>query len=177
MHTAIRAGTAALLATTLVAALSTSPSASASNTFHNASAGVACHPANGAVAAKFTYNLNFLTNGNTTDAYVLCSLPMDDVNNAPAHLDGLMVDVFLPSPGTVACAAQTGYYGGGLNQIESSTALSYTSSVNNVSHQFSFNTLLLHRDGVPPVLTLNCKLPPGARMGLIQRWETPAPPP
>jgi hypothetical protein len=174
MTTAIRAGSATLLATTLAATLSTSFPAAASNTFHDASAGVACHPANGALAAKFTYNLNYLTNANTTDAYVLCSLPMDDVNNAPAVLNGLMVDVFLPSPATVTCVAQTGSYVSGANQIEGSSALTYTSSVTNLALQFSFETALLTRAGTYRVLTLNCKLPPGAKLGLIQRWETPA---
>jgi hypothetical protein len=175
MHTAIRAGYAALLAT-MLAALSTSPPAAAANTFHNASAGVACHPANGALAAKFIRNLNFLTNASTGDAYVVCSLPMDDAYNAPAQLDGLMVDVFLPTPGTVTCVAQTGTFSNGSNVIQASTAMTHTSSTTNVAVQFSFNANLLQREGVYRVLTLNCKLPAGTKMGLIQRWETPASP-
>ena len=171
MNTANPALSAALLATTLAATLSMSHPAAAAATFHNTSAGVACHAANGALAAKFTYNLNFLTNGNTTDAYVVCALNMDDTNQTPAVLNGLTATLFLPTPGTAACVAQTGYFSG-TNQIEGSTALTYTSTYSNLTLQFSFDTSQLTRAGMTQVLTLNCKLPPGAKLGLIQRWET-----
>ena len=172
MQFPIRTAPVVLLVSSLAVASAGGPAAAAS-TFHDASAGVDCQAANGALAAKFTYNLNFLTNTGTTDAYVVCSLPMDDENQTPAMLEGLMVDVQLGAAGsTVTCVAQTGYWGAGVNQIFRSSAQSHTSTIPNETDQLVWNAAALGRDGVATVLTLNCKLPAGAKMGLIQRWES-----
>jgi hypothetical protein len=140
--------------------------------FRDASAGVACQAANGALAGKFTHNLNYLTNVGTADAYVVCSLPMDDASGDPTPILLLTLEVFLPTQGsTVACTAQTGAYFDGANQIKSSVAESYTSTAANVDWQLAWSGSALARMDPHHVLTINCKVPAGGRLGLIQRWE------
>jgi hypothetical protein len=67
--------------------------------------------------------------------------------------------------------AQTGYFSGGYNHIQSSAAKSHTSTETDDSQQLLWtNPGAIARSGVAVVLTINCKLPPGTKMGLIQHW-------
>jgi hypothetical protein len=164
----------ALLATTLAATLPAIGPAAAAN-YRYASAGAACHAANGALASKFTFNLNYLTNVGTTDANVICSLPMDDATATPDTLTWLSVSVLVPTQGaTVTCMAQTGYFFNGVNTIYRSSAQTYTATQPNVAYTLQWNSYLLERADYVSVLTINCKLPPGTKLGLIQRVEAPS---
>ena len=166
---AIRSSIAHLLSLiVLLVGLAGSAPALAAN-YRNASAGAACRPANGALSAKFTYNLHYLTNVGSTDAYVICSLVMDDASPSPAPTADLRVDVFTTTAGTtVTCVAQVGAYYGGAAQITGSSAASVTSVVDSASSQLAWNTTNLQRSGVHLLLVINCKLPPGTKLGLIQ---------
>jgi hypothetical protein len=177
MPTPIRTAAFATAAT-LFAALLSANGAAATSYFRHASAGADCHAANGALAGKFTYNLNYLTNVGTADAYVICSLPPDDdASLGPNIVTSLSVEVFLPSAeSTVSCMAQTGAFFDGANQVYRSQAQSYTSVGPNAGTQLQWSGSALERGAAWRVLTFNCKLPPGARLGLIQRWEDTPPP-
>ena len=141
--------------------------------FRDSSAGAVCQAANGAVAAKFNRTLTYITNAGTTDAYVICHLPMDDASSTPDHVSRLTVEVTIPNAGgNVACVAQSGAYYQGANHIYASQAQSYTAAGPNESATIDW-TVPMYRLNVFNVLTLNCKLPPGAKLGLIERWEAP----
>ena len=152
----------------LAAAMGASPASAAA--YRNASAGAACHAANGALASKFTFNLNYLTNIGTTDAYVICSLPMDDASTTPDTIIKLSVSFTVPAAlSTVTCVAQAGNYVT-TNNIYHSAAESRTTASANQSLTMQWENYI-PRGGVINVVTLNCKLPPGTKMGLIERWE------
>ena len=161
-----------LLTATIAAAIGTaSPAAAATTSLNYVSAGVACHPASGALAAKFNRNLNYLTNVGTTDAYVVCHFQMADSPTLVAAFGGLYVHLQGSAAGsTVTCVAQVGAFFSGTNQINGSVARTHTTSAHNESLVLSWLSGL-ERDDFADVVTLNCKLPPGMKMGLIQRWE------
>ena len=169
-----RVAVAALLATTLALAAG---GAAAATSYRNASAGAACHAANGALASKLVFNLNYLTNTGTTDMVVMCHLPTDDASGGLEQVIFLRADVVIPVQGkSVTCVAQTGYFGAGANTVATSVARSYTAPGTNASGQVEWpSPELLHRSSTAMLLTLNCKLPPGAKLGLIQHWTAPSP--
>jgi hypothetical protein len=159
----------ACLATAWLAVAASAPAAA--QAYHYASAGAACQPANGALA-KFTYNLHFLTNTGTTDQTVVCHLGMDDAGGTPKAHVFLNVQVYLPATGTtVTCLAQTGGFYGEGTHIQASTAKTLTSSTPNQYGALSWTGAELPRENSSVIVTLNCKLPPGARMGTIGRVE------
>jgi len=138
------------------------------------SAGTACRPANGALAPKFNYNLHYLTNIGTVDAYVVCDVALDDPSQTPDELFLLNVDLLVPTVGhTVTCVAQVGSFYSGQAHIVASSAVSATANAADDAIVLGWDTTKLVRNDVFKVLTLNCKLPPGTKMGLIQRWEIP----
>jgi hypothetical protein len=141
--------------------------------FRSTHAGVACHPANGSLASSFNYTLQTLTNVGTVDAYVICALPMDDLSTYPTQLHYLVVNAVLPQSGTtLACTAQVGAFYSGTTHIRESVARATTSSQPNAQAQLSwYNELAPERAYGYDVLSLNCKLPPGAKLGLIQRED------
>ena len=142
--------------------------------YRNASAGAACHAANGALASKFTFNLNYLTNVGTTDAYVICNLAIDDAIGTPDTVTRLTVSLVVPTQGaTVSCVAQAGAFYNGTNHIIQSLAESDSADVPNAVVFLSWDQDLVRGDALN-VLTLNCKLPAGTKMGLIERWESPS---
>jgi hypothetical protein len=148
-------------------------SAPAIANYRDASAGAVCHPANGALAAKFTYNLHYLTNAGTTDAYVICHLPMDDASLVPNSLSYLRIDVLTAGAGsTVTCVAQTGAFYAGSVHIYKSSSLTHTSSVVSESFALGWDVADIQRANVYEVLVINCKLAPGAKLGLLQYEET-----
>lgn len=166
-----RTASTILLAATFAAAVGSASPASAS-TYLYVSAGVACHPANGALAAKFNRNLNYLTNSGTTDGYVVCHFQMADASGAVSPFGGIHVHMQGSASGaTITCVAQVGAFFSGTNLIEGSLARTYTTIAPNESVVLSWYGGLV-RDEFEDVVTLNCKLPPGTKMGLIQRWES-----
>jgi hypothetical protein len=140
--------------------------------YRHTSAGGACHVANGGAAGKFTFNNHYLTNIGTTDQYVICHFEMDDPTALPNSVDYLGVQAFAPYPDmTVTCVAQTGNYVDGTVNLQSSVARSYTTFGANAPFALEWIGALT-RQNVTQVLTLNCKVPPGAKLGLITRTES-----
>ena len=175
MHIGIRTAPAALLAATLAIALGQSSPATAT-AYRDASAGAVCHAANGALAAKFTYNLNYLTNAGTTDAYVICHLPMDDAASTPDAVGKLAVHGLIPTVGAaVTCTAQVGAFYDSSNHIYHSSAKTDPAALPNSELFLTWDSFEVERTSAFHVLSINCKLPPGAKLGLIERWEAPVP--
>jgi hypothetical protein len=156
----------------LLAAGIDAPVATAGPLFRSASAGSVCQPANGALASSFNYTMQYVTNVGSADAYLICSLIMDDHNAAPNQLQYLAVDALLANAGTtLTCTAQVGGYYNGSTHVRGSLAKSSTSVGPNASFALVFTGSTLLRDYAYDVLMLNCKVPPGGRLGLIQREE------
>jgi hypothetical protein len=152
----------------LIVALAGSAPATAI-TYRDASAGAVCHAANGALAAKFTYNLHYLTNVGTADAYVICNLVMEDATLTPEPLTTLSAEVLLAGAGTATCVAQVGYfYGSELHVLRSSAQTQTTVGPGAIPMVWPVSSV--QRENVYELLVINCKLPPGAKMGLIQYW-------
>ena len=157
------------VATVLVLAAASSAPLHAADHYRDTNGGSACHPANGAAAAKFTRANHYLTNNNATEQYVVCHFPMDDAAGLVAEMDYLSVHVQATGAGAVTCVAQTGSYFGGVLTLRANVARSHTFS--------AAGPMVLTWDGVLPrlavhdVLTVNCKLAPGMRIGLIERKD------
>jgi hypothetical protein len=135
------------------------------------SAGVACQPASGALAAKVNYNLQYLTNVGTTDLTVVCFVPKTDYGYYTYNFTSLTVAVWLPNAGqTVTCLAQTGHFRDAGNYIRTSAAKAHTSAEPGDYHSLVWTVELL-RNYTTDILVLNCKLPPGAKMGTIERVD------
>ena len=155
----------------LVAALATSAPAAAT-TYRDLSAGAVCHPANGALASKFTYNLQYLTNIGTTDAYVICSLETSNTSNPAGPPALLRFHAQTTNVGSiVTCSAQVGAHFGGISRIYRSSTETYTSVDPDEGFALNWNEVLLDRTISYQLLSVNCKLPPGAKLGLIEFWD------
>ena len=141
--------------------------------YRDSSAGAVCHPANGALVAKFNRTLNYIQNAGTTDAYVICQQVMDDGDVQPEKVTLLTASVTVPTQGaTVTCVAQAGAFYDNINHVYLSYSESFTAGAPNASAHLEWD-VPFYRISVFHVLTLNCKLPPGAKLGLLQRWEEP----
>jgi hypothetical protein len=139
-------------------------------TSHDTSAGGACHPASGSLGGSFNRNLHYLTNIGGTDAYVVCHLQMDDDTQAQPPI-WLVVHV-AGQPGTqVTCTFQAGAFYDGANRVVASTSetLGFTQAA--TYGRLDFDVEPLVRPNYHTLLTLNCKVPAGGRLGLIERWE------
>lgn len=160
----------ALASTLLFAAIPSTPAHAVAA--RNLSAGAACHPANGAAAAKFTYTNHTIQNIGTTDQYVICNLPMaEDLLSEPVDPQFLAVSMTAGATGgTVVCVAQIGYHSGGSTTIRSTHARSVTLAAF-LNSALSWNEgTAWNRAALFETLTLNCKLPPTVRLGLIE-WH------
>jgi hypothetical protein len=144
---------------------------------HSANGGGACHAANGALAGKFNRTLHYVTNVGTTDAYLVCHLQMDDDDasgaQSPTHFE---VNVS-GAPGTsITCIAQLGGYYFGTSQIAASNGKTLAFTEGATWGELAFDHAALGRSFSYIALTLNCKVPLGGRVGLIERWEAPVTP-
>jgi hypothetical protein len=158
----------AVCALTLVAAATGAAPARADDN-RSTNGGSACHPANGAAAAKFSRANHYITNNNTTDQYVICHLPMDDTSGYVAEIAYLIVHVQAAGAGSVVCVAQTGSYAEGQLFVRGNVARSYAFSA--AGSTALIWSGVLPRESPNDVLTLNCKLTPGMRLGLIERKD------
>jgi hypothetical protein len=139
--------------------------------YRDASAGGSCHPANGGAAAKFTYGNHWIANNNTTDQYVICDLPADDSSGAPWTVAFLAIHVYSLNAGaTVTCVAQTGAFFDGTVYNFANVSRTYTFGGAGNSTTLSWENVL-PRQANQDVLTLNCKMAPGMKLGLILRTE------
>jgi hypothetical protein len=140
--------------------------------FRYTGAGGACHPANGASAAKFTRAPHYITNNNTTDQFVVCHLPMDDASSSPNGIGTVELHVWGANAGTtVACVAQTGGFYFGSVHVRSAASRSHTFAAPGESWYLEWMAPALQRDGIGDTLALSCKMGPGTRLGLITRAE------
>ena len=97
----------------------------------------------------------------------MCFIANADVAGVPAP-PSLAIAVQSPVAGvTVTCVAQTGYYDNG-NIIRSTAVRSHTFEVAPASVYLEWAPGSLARQSPVDVVTLNCKVPPQVRLGLIQ---------
>jgi hypothetical protein len=147
--------------------LSAPPSATAA--YRDVSGGAACKGANGAASASFTYSNNYLTNIGSTPQYIICNFQMDDASFVPAPTESLILHAYNTQAvsRTLSCSAQTGGYYYGSNYVASNSVKAHTfASVG--SDYLTWTPSLLVRNYPYDVLTINCRLDPGIRVGLIQ---------
>jgi hypothetical protein len=157
------------IALLIVATAAASPAQAAG--YRNTSAGGACHPANGA-ATKFTRANNYITNNNATAQFVVCNFQMDDAANPPDVYIYLALYIQSASAGTtVTCVAQTGNYDDLGNHVRSSASRTYTFASDGGASSLGWEPGTLVRLSSFDVLTLNCKMDPGTRLGTIVRTE------
>ena len=146
------------------------PASAVDNQYFDASAGAACHAANPA-ATKFQYTNHDLANLNPTAQFVVCDLHLHDFSSTPAPLTYLAVEIQSTAEATVTCVAQTGMYFSGTVTVRSSQTRSYSFVFPGGSNSLIFDTSTLARINPYDVLTLNCKMDPNTRLGLIQVRE------
>jgi hypothetical protein len=163
--------TTALGSLALVAIAAIAPSPASAVVYHDTTAGGACHAANGAAASHFTYGNHYVTNVGQTSEYVICLLVSDDIDagtHSPAKLAVAISSTV--EQATVSCSAQTGSYFGGAINNHGSNAQTYTFATAG-SSTLTFDTSKLPRQFLQDVVTLNCKMDPGTRLGLIEYWN------
>jgi hypothetical protein len=162
----------ALAATVVLAALAVSPPAAATVNYHASSPGAVCHAANPG-ATKFVAANQYLTNGNTTAQYVMCALAVVDPTDIPRQLAFLQMEIQSGGEGSaVTCVLQTGYYGSGALTVRSSSSKTYTFVTVGGTNTFYWDAGSVVRDNTTHVLTLNCKMDPGTRLGTILYGDT-----
>jgi hypothetical protein len=143
----------------------------AATVYSDTSAGGACHPAGGGAASKFTYSNNYLTNIGTTDQYVICHFGMNDTVTPVTNPSLLYISVAAGgTSGTISCVAQHGSFYLGANHVESSQTRSASMSAG-ASGTLSFDTSTMTRTQVYNTFTVNCRVPGGFKLALIEYWN------
>jgi hypothetical protein len=155
---------AAVAATTAIAALAATPPASAMY-YHAVSPGMACHAANPGATLIISSN-HYLTNNNSTAQYVMCYLPIIDAVADGQQLAYLGVEISTFTGGTVTCTAQTGAYLAATNMVHASASRTKTMSGSDIG-SLHWDAGTLNRSSSSDSLTLNCRMDPGTRLGLI----------
>jgi hypothetical protein len=165
----------ATLVATLMASLALATAPAHALTYRDKSAGAACQGANGA-ASKFTYTMQYLTNVGPVDQYVVCDMTAYDVSNEPLTPYIFRVNFTMgQAGGTITCVVQTGGHYSGSNVIRSSSA--ETATMGSLENGYlDWDPESIVRTQPYDVLMLNCKVPPGAKVGLIQYIEADPPP-
>ena len=155
----------------VVAALSMSTPADAT-TYRNTSAGTACQAANSA-ATKFQWTNHYVRNLNATSQFVVCTLPVSDTAYSPVlSPSSIIVNIQSGGPGSiVTCIAQTGYFYDGAVTIHSSATRTYEFVTPDGASQLVFAADALTRLTALDTVTLNCKMDPYTKLGLIQYEE------
>jgi hypothetical protein len=154
-----------------VALLGAGPVAAGTTTYRDTSGGGACHAASGGAAGSFTYGNNYITNTGTTTQYVICHFGMVDVVDLmpPTQLFQVSISTTVANR-TVLCTAQTGAYFAGTNHIASSNARTHTfDAVGDFSLQWDASQII--RTSAYTTFTLNCRMDPGTRVGVIEYWD------
>ncbi len=136
----------------------------------NSSAGSACQPANGS-APWFQFTNNYLINNGTTDKYVVCNFVIDETStSAITHLA-----VWTNSGavgGQAVCSAQTGYRAINTTSIAGTNVGAVTLGGGSSAGRIDFTESSLPRSDGYDVLTLNCRVPGGWKIGLIEFQTT-----
>jgi hypothetical protein len=144
--------------------------------YMSTSGGGACKAASsGSTAFRYT-NLT-VENIGTTDQYVVCSFTNFTVGTDQSAEAPYFLKVYLGAgayPGTATCIAQMASWYSGAAHISSSKSNVASLEANGYTAMYWLPEDLA-RDHETETLVLNCKLPRGFRIGLIQRVE-PEPP-
>jgi len=160
------------LATAIVLAFAAAPQPAHARIHMSSNAGGACKPAYGA-STKFNFTELYALNTSTTDQYLVCNFT--DLTIAPFTSNAQPIDmlrVFVvsgASAGTVTCVAKMGHLADLTPTVASSATGSVPMSANSASAIVLGSDL--PRTNEYDVLSMNCKLPGGFKLGLIQRWE------
>jgi len=163
-----------LAATFLAASLSITPQAARADISMTTSGGSACKPAYGA-STKFVFTELYALNTGTTDQYLVCGFA-NWALTGPAAKPPNIVAVYVAAgttSGTAACTIKMAAFFG-TTSVASVLVRSATLQPAE-STSLYFNGLDLQRWQDYQILSMNCKLPGGFKLGLIQRWE-PEPP-
>ena len=167
------AGTASALA--LAIALSAAPQPARAHISLSTSAGSACKPAYGA-STRFNFTELYARNNGTTDEYLVCGFANWSFTGVGSARPLKSLSIWVntgAAGGTAVCVAKMGYWTGGATVVSMATrSLTFDS--------YGSGNLLWEEADLPrseefQVLSMNCKLPGGAKLGLIQRIEAEPP--
>jgi hypothetical protein len=153
-------------------AASTAPRTADADIYMSTSAGGSCHPAFGA-STSFRFTSTYAENIGTTDQYLVCSFTNWDVGSAQLGRPIVELRVFFSAgayAGTISCATQMGSYYAGATHFNSSLTKS-TALGAGTSSDLIWSGTDLPRTEEYATLVMNCKLPRGFRLGLLQRFE------
>jgi len=163
------AGTAGAIA--LALALAAAPQTANANVFLSTNGGAACKPAYGA-STKFNFTEYYALNNSTTDQYVVCSFANFSVGSSSTAqpVKGIYFSFDAgATPGTAVCTVKMGYWMAGAHTAsQSSKSVTVAANSNGV---INFSNLDLPRSFEFEALSVNCKVPGGFKLGLIQRTE------
>jgi len=149
------------------------PHAAQARIFMATNGGSACKPAYGA-STKFNFTEYYALNNGTTDQYVVCNFNNWSVNPVDSTALALeMLAVYFNSGattgGTAVCTVKMGYWTNGAS-TESQMVKSIDLTPNSAG-SITFTGADLPRKYEFQGLSMNCKVPGGFRLGLIQRFE------
>jgi hypothetical protein len=159
-------------AATLALAAATTPTPARASIYMSTNGGGACHAAaSGPTSFKFTNTS--VENTGTTDQYVICGFADFTISGDQSALPIDTLKVYLGSgayAGTATCVAQMGTWYSGVLHIVSSRSQNKVMTANDIG------ALIWLSEDLPrtheyETLLLNCKLPRGFKLGLIQRVE------
>jgi len=159
------------LAAVLAVACITAPRPAHAEIYLSTNAGGACKPAYGA-SDKFTFTELYAQNIGTTDQYLVCNFANFTISTGQlaAPIDELRVWAGAgATPGTLACTVKMGYWLG--SPVVTSTSTKSAALGISSTGMLDFVSTDLPRDSEYQVLSMNCKLPGGFKLGLIQRFE------
>ena len=139
--------------------------------YRDTNAAAMCHPANGAAVAKFTRTSHYLANNATTDQFVVCDFTMDDSSGAPWAQGTLRIEAWATAPGTITCVAQTGRMVNGAVYATATQTRTYTFEAGNAGTSLNWLDGIARMNNLD-VLTLNCKVAPGMKLGVIEHIES-----
>jgi hypothetical protein len=154
----------------LVSCLAFAATPAAASIHRNTSAGGACKSA-AAGSTAFTFGNTYLLNKATTYDYVICQFTQLDFGDD--HLAPERLDVYFTAGatgGTPVCVVQMGWYWGELHT--SAVVARSVVMAAGASDDLTWLGSDLPRTAAAYTLTLNCKMPPGFKLGLIGLRES-----
>ncbi len=165
-HPIASPGAIALSSTLAVGALLGLSHPASASVFRATNGGAACKPAL-SNSTSFLFNNKYAENTNTTDQYLICHLVMADLSTGPPPPQQLTIWFKAGATGgTALCLVQAGYYLD--STITSASVFSSGTAAAGGLVAVSWFEPGLVRSTSNHALTLNCKVPAGWRMGLIQ---------
>lgn len=158
------AGLAAALAAGIVLC-GASNTAQAGTVFLSTNGTQACRATTGTGAASFYYNHTYLWNGGSTNQYLTCVLP--EWNKGPGNTSLLTMHwAASAAPGTVVCTVQSGAFYFGVNNIQQGATLNLTLAAGANGY---INFPVIGQNYNWYTLNMICNVPPGFKLGLIER--------